>query len=274
MAPPIYAEPPVYAPALVSFVGFGVGVGVGVGVGIGGGIGVGIGAAIGGSVGWCPLGWNEPYRPWADNNNNPAYVRNINRTYVRNVNNITTINHNHLTLNTYANRGATTVVPAATMAASRPVAPAVQRLSPQQVADLRATPTVPVRPTATATAGVTPTVARQLNLPPAAPGATPRPAMPGPAIAPDSGCGSPRRRGGAPRASDRRAPRRRHRRSGNPGPWRCRRTRRAAPGRCGRNRPGRDRPGCDGPGPPARRSPRPPRAPASSAPCPVLRPEP
>jgi hypothetical protein len=157
---PAYAEP-VYAPALVSFVGFGVG--------------VAIGAAIGGSVGWFPLGWNEPYRPWY--HYSPGYMQNVNRTYVSNVTNITNV-----TNISYANRNVTTVVPGSVMVNSRPVAPAVMRLSPQQVAGLHPAPLPPVRPTAT-TAGVTPVVARQLHLP-AAPAAPGRPLAPGPAFAP------------------------------------------------------------------------------------------
>ena len=46
---------PVYAPALVTFLGVGVGVAVGVGIGA---------ALAAGTVGWCPLGPREPYHPW------------------------------------------------------------------------------------------------------------------------------------------------------------------------------------------------------------------
>jgi hypothetical protein len=47
---------PVYAPALVSFVGA-VGIGIGVGIGLG---------LAGGRVGWCPLGFGEPYRRYRE----------------------------------------------------------------------------------------------------------------------------------------------------------------------------------------------------------------
>ena len=45
------AEPPVYAPALVAFIGIGAGVALGA-------------ALASGSIGWVPLGPREPFRPW------------------------------------------------------------------------------------------------------------------------------------------------------------------------------------------------------------------
>jgi hypothetical protein len=155
---------PVYAPALVTF--FGVGA-------------AGIGVAIGASVGWCPLGPNEVYHPWY--HTSPQYVRNVNVTNVTNVTNITTINNT--TVNNYRNARFATVVPAATLANSRPVAAAARPATAQQLAAAR--PVVaqePVRPTA-ATAGVTPAVARQLRIAPAPGAPAPRPA-PGPAVHP------------------------------------------------------------------------------------------
>lgn len=159
---------PVYAPALVTF--FGVGVGA-----------VGVGVAIGGSVGWLPLGPGEVYRPWYHASD--QYVRNVN---VRNVTNVTTINNttiNNTTINTYHNSRFATVVPAAALADSRPVARSVRPVSAQELAAAR--PVVaqePVRPTA-ATAGVTPGVARQLHIQ-AAPGAVAPRVAPGPAVHP------------------------------------------------------------------------------------------
>ncbi len=145
---------PVYAPALVTFLGVGAGVA----------LGVGIGAALAeGRVGWCPLGPHEPYHPWYRASD--RYVRQVN---LRNVRNVTIVNRN-VTINNLVNRGAATVVPAAVMTGSRPVAPAVQRVDPAQFEQIR--PVIgqqPLRPTAT-TLGVTPAVARQLNLPRTAP---------------------------------------------------------------------------------------------------------
>jgi len=72
---------PVYAPALVAFVG---------------GAGVGVSIGIGGPVGWFPLGPGEVYNPWyrasrgyyTNVNVTNIYVRNVNRTVViNNINN-------------------------------------------------------------------------------------------------------------------------------------------------------------------------------------------
>jgi hypothetical protein len=159
------APVPVYAPALVTFLGVGAAVG----------LGVGIGAVLSeGRVGWCPLGPHEPYRPWYRASD--RYFRQVNITHVTN---IATINRN-VTINTFANRRATTVVPAAVMTASRPVSASVQRVDPAQLAQVR--PVVgqqPLRPTAS-TLGVTPAVARQLSLPHSAP--SEQRTAPGPAI--------------------------------------------------------------------------------------------
>jgi hypothetical protein len=154
---------PVYAPALVTF--FGVGA-------------VGVSVAIGGSVGWCPLGPNEVYHPWY--HASPQYVRNVNVRNVTNVTNITTINNT--TINNYSNARYATVVPATTLAESRPVAAVAHPATPQQLAAARPVATEPVRPTA-ATAGVTPGVAKQLHIAPALGTPAPR-AAPGPAVRP------------------------------------------------------------------------------------------
>jgi hypothetical protein len=163
------AGPPVYAPALVTFIGLGAG--------------VALGAAIaGGSIGWVPLGPREAYHPWYHASNN--YVREVNVSHVTNISNVTTIN-------TYVNRGAATSVPAAIMAGSRPVQAAAQPISPQVLAT--AQPVVgqqPIRPTG-ATVGVTPAVARQMNLvPSAAPRIAPGPVVPAQAtVAPNAAAG-------------------------------------------------------------------------------------
>jgi hypothetical protein len=153
---------PVYAPALVTFLGVGAVVGVGVGA-----------ALAAGRIGWLPLGPREPFQPWYHASNN--YLRQVN---VAHVNNFTTINNN-VTVNNFVNRGAATVVPTNAMTASRPVASSFQRVDPAQLAQAR--PVIgqqPLRPAAT-TVGVTPAVARQLNLPPAA---NLHPVAPGPTI--------------------------------------------------------------------------------------------
>lgn len=138
---------PVYAPALVTF--FGVGA-----------VGVGVGAALAaGRVGWVPLGPREPFHPWYRTSD--RYFRQINAPHVAN---ITTVNRN-VAVNNFVNRGAVTMVPVSAMTASRPVRPSLERVDPSQLALAR--PVLgqqPVRPAAT-TFGVTPAVARQLNLP-------------------------------------------------------------------------------------------------------------
>jgi hypothetical protein len=154
---------PVYAPALVTFLG------------VGAVVGVGIGAALAaGRIGWCPLGPHEAYHPWYRASD--RYFRQVNVSHVTNFN---TINRN-VSFNNFVNRGATTVVPTSTMTASRRVAGSFQHLDPAQLAQVR--PVIgaqPLRPTST-TVGVTPAVARQLNMPPPAAGL--RPISPGPVI--------------------------------------------------------------------------------------------
>ncbi|HVC62397.1 MAG TPA: DUF6600 domain-containing protein [Acetobacteraceae bacterium] len=159
------AGPPVYAPALVAFIGIGVGVGIGE-------------ALASGRVGWVPLGPREAYHPWY--HSSEAYLRAVNR---RDVTNVTVINNRNVTINNFVNRGAATVVPASAMAASRPVRQVAERVDPRMLATARPViGTSPIRPTA-ATAGITPRLARQMHLAPAPAGvaAVPR-AAPGPAI--------------------------------------------------------------------------------------------
>ena len=146
------APRPVYAPALVTFLG------------VGAVAGIGIGAALaGGRVGWLPLGPREPFHPWYRASD--RYFRQVNVTHVAN---FTTINRNVAT-NNFVNRRAATVVPSSAMTASRPVAGSFQRVDPTLLAQAR--PVLgqqPLRPAPT-TVGVTPVVARQLGLPPPLP---------------------------------------------------------------------------------------------------------
>jgi hypothetical protein len=164
------AGPPTYAPALVAFLGIGAGVALGA-------------ALASGSIGWVPLGPREPFRPWYHASDN--YVRQVNVNHVTNITNIT---NNSITTNNFVNRGAATSVPAAAMVASRPVQALARPVTAQEFAAAR--PILgqqPLRPTA-ATAGVTPAVVHQLNLPPGlvvrpAPGPVVRAQAPGPAAA-------------------------------------------------------------------------------------------
>jgi hypothetical protein len=109
---------PVYAPALVAWVG-----GPGFAVGIGGG-GVG--------VGWFPLGWRDPYLP--SYRVSPMYARNVNISNSRVVN-VTVVNNYYTTNNVnirnttinnihYENarvNGAVTGVPQGAFASGRPI---------------------------------------------------------------------------------------------------------------------------------------------------------
>ncbi len=142
--PMVVTARPVYAPALVAFVG---GASWGVGVSVGGGFGGG------GGVGWFPLGFNEPYIP-------PYHVS---RTYFTNVNvtnihvtNVTVINNyynNTTVINNihYTNRaqpGAFIAVSASSMSSGqsvRKVAVQVSAADIQRAPMAMAAPVVPVR---------------------------------------------------------------------------------------------------------------------------------
>jgi hypothetical protein len=83
-APGTFVARPVYAPALVAWVG---GPRVSVGISVGGG-----GSNFGASVGWFPLAPREVYVP--SYRVSPRYVQQVNITHVTNITNITTIVNN------------------------------------------------------------------------------------------------------------------------------------------------------------------------------------
>lgn len=85
---------PVYAPALVAFIG---------------GPNFSIGISIGGGVGWFPLGPREPYNPWYHHSDD--YARRVNVTNVTNITNINYVNQ----------RTATSVVSTETFRTGQPV---------------------------------------------------------------------------------------------------------------------------------------------------------
>ncbi len=109
---------PVYAPALVTFFGLGV---------------------AGASVGWVPLAPREPYYPWYHASG--TYVREINVRHVTDTTvierNYTSNTYNNIVVNHYANAAGATSVPAGALARSQPVAPLIQRVTPQQLAAAR-----------------------------------------------------------------------------------------------------------------------------------------
>ena len=128
-------ERPVWAPALVAFVG---GRGWNVGVSFGGGVG----------VGWFPLAPEEPYYPAYHVSN--TYIRNVNVTNVTNITNITNVTN--VTNITYRNRelpGAVTVVPDNAFRNGQSVSRAAVRVPPGAIQSAprlgSAAPFVPTR---------------------------------------------------------------------------------------------------------------------------------
>jgi FecR protein len=134
---------PVYAPALVAFVG---------------GSNWGVSASFGGgAVGWVPLGPGEAYVP--SYHASPRYVREINITNV----NTTRVDVNRIDINQvrYANRdmpGGMTAVPRDAFERSRPVATAAVAVRPADIATARpsAVPVVAGQPVATPPRGTIP----------------------------------------------------------------------------------------------------------------------
>jgi hypothetical protein len=125
------AVAPVYAPALVAFVG-------------GGGFSIGVG--VGGGVGWFPLGPGDVFVPWY--RTSPRYVQNVNVTNTRvNVTQVTNVYNNYTTNNvtnvTYVNQrvsNSVTVVNHDTFVNARPVNRNIMRVDNRQVASARVTP--------------------------------------------------------------------------------------------------------------------------------------
>lgn len=135
---PIISAPPVYAPALVAFVGGGDG-------SFNWSIGLTIGGASAPGVAWFPLGPGEVWRPsyggWS-----PQYYQRVNQTVVVNQN----INNNNINItnihNTYINYhapGAVTAVPATAFVQGRAVAHVAQHFDPQQLRNAQFHPGAP-----------------------------------------------------------------------------------------------------------------------------------
>jgi hypothetical protein len=131
-APVAAAQPPVYAPALVAFVG---------------GLVLGLALHDHADVGWFPLGPREVYRPPYDASR--RYVTNVNTSNtVINTTQITNV-YNNINRVTYVNRqvpGAVTAVPAAAMAQGQPVARAARPVPAQAIAAATVSPAIPVAP--------------------------------------------------------------------------------------------------------------------------------
>ncbi|HLX83714.1 MAG TPA: DUF6600 domain-containing protein [Terriglobales bacterium] len=150
---------PVYAPALVVF------------------IGGGVGGAWGGNVGWFPLGPREVYVPSYQVSR--AYVNRVNvsntvvnTTVITNVYNTTIINKTtNVTNITYVNRGvqgAVTAVPQRAFAGAQPVARSVVAVNAQQIASASVSARVAVAPTRESVLGAKFATANRVTAPPAA----------------------------------------------------------------------------------------------------------
>jgi hypothetical protein len=128
---------PVYAPALVAFVG-------------GGGVAVGFGAG----VAWFPLAPREVFVPWY--RTSPGYVNNVNITNTRvnvtnvtNVYNTTTINNTTINNVHYANQhvpNAVTAVSHDTFVNARPVANNIAKVDPKELENAPVARSMPVQP--------------------------------------------------------------------------------------------------------------------------------
>jgi hypothetical protein len=145
---------PVYAPALVAFVGGG----FAAAIELGGPVGVG--------VAWFPLGprdvWVPPYRASEVyvSNVNITNSRVINRTEITNVYNTTIVNNRTTNVNrTYMYQNspnAVTAVPKTAFQNGEPVAKAAVRVNPQEIQRARVVETASVAPTPRAIAGASP----------------------------------------------------------------------------------------------------------------------
>lgn len=149
---PVVVARPVYAPALVAWVG---GPRFGVSLRFGGGSG----------VAWFPLGWGEPYVPSYHVSRsyfqqvNVTNTRIVNITHVTNnyyVNNNTTVVNNNVRNIRYVNQnvtGAVTAVPTRAMTNSEPVARAAVAVSASELRTATVVNTVEVAPARTSVLG-------------------------------------------------------------------------------------------------------------------------
>ncbi|RDU97133.1 DUF6600 domain-containing protein [Trinickia dinghuensis] len=128
--PLVVSAPPVYAPALVAFVGGG-------GGGVSWGVSLAIGGAAAAGLAWFPLGpgevWHPGYGGWS-----PHYYQRVNQTVIVNRNvNITNIHNTYIN---YRAPGAVTAVPATAFVRGQPVAHFAQRVDPRQWKNVRFNP--------------------------------------------------------------------------------------------------------------------------------------
>jgi hypothetical protein len=140
--PGTLVERPVYAPALVAFIG-----------GDGWGINLQVGGAMA-AVGWVALAPNEVYRPYY--RASQTYIRNVNITNVNRtvINNITINNNDNARVSNFHNQRAATVVPAAAFTRAAPVQRATVAVPQAQLAQANVAPSIAhLRPDAAARTG-------------------------------------------------------------------------------------------------------------------------
>ncbi|ASV98509.1 DUF6600 domain-containing protein [Paraburkholderia aromaticivorans] len=126
--PVAVSEPPVYAPALVAFVGGG-------GGGVNWGVDLAIGGAVAAGVAWFPLGPGEPWHPhWGDHDHwSPGYYDRVNRTtIVNNYNRNVNVTNIHNTYINYRAPGGVTAMPATAFVHGQPVGRFAQKVDPRQ----------------------------------------------------------------------------------------------------------------------------------------------
>jgi hypothetical protein len=157
---------PVYAPALVVFVGGGGGIGIGV------------------DVGWFPLGPREVYVPTynvsreyvnrvniSNTTVNTTTVTNVYNTTIVNNNNTTNITHTNITNVNYVNRnvqGAVTAVPQRAFVSAQPVARAAVKMDARQMASAPVMTRVALAPSRESVLGARANTANRVTAPPAA----------------------------------------------------------------------------------------------------------
>lgn len=143
--PVVVGVAPVYAPALVGWVG-GPGWGVGFGIGVG--------------VGWFPLGFGEPFVPGYAVSRNYFQNVNVTNTHITNITNVTNNyynNANNVQNINYANRampGATTAVSRNVMENGQPVGKAGVSVPVSQAMHAPITTAAPVAPSKNSVLGV------------------------------------------------------------------------------------------------------------------------
>lgn len=137
---------PIYAPALVTFIG---GSGFAFSIGVGGPIA---------AVGWVPLGPNEVFRPYYDAGY--RYVRAINVNHVNRtvINKITVSNYRQpagATVARFHDRAAATVIPTTSFAHAAPVHQSALRVTERELSQVRVRPSLAqIAPTPFARAGI------------------------------------------------------------------------------------------------------------------------